>query len=74
MTDLLINFSDSYCVKKDQSPMQSSCDDLCTRITSAVETYEFLKEDIRCMYFDIDCYATKIKKQDATILETKGLE
>jgi hypothetical protein len=74
MTDHLINFAESYCVKKDQSPMQSSCEDLCARINSSAETYEFLKEDIRCMYFDIDCYATKIKKQDATILETKGLE
>ena len=54
--------------------MQSSCEDLSARITSGAETYEFLKEDIRCMYFDIDCYAPKIKKQDATILETKGLE
>jgi hypothetical protein len=74
MTETLINYTDSFYWKKEQPPMQSSCEDLCSRITSSAETYEFLKEDIRCMYFDIDCYAPKIKKQDATILESKGLE
>lgn len=73
-TTTAINFTDSYFWKKEQSPMQSSCEDLCTRIESAVETYEFLKDDIRCLYFDIDCYAPKIKKQDADIIEKKGLE
>jgi len=75
MTDSAkFNYTQTFCFKADQTPPTLSFDDLISRISAGEDTYEFLKEDMRCLYFDIDCYAPKIKLQDAKILETKGLE
>lgn len=54
--------------------LECSVSDLCKRIENCQETYEALKQDMRCLYFDIDCRTQHIKKADALIIEQKGLE
>lgn len=68
------NYTQSFCFKADQTPPTLSLDDLISRISSGEDTYEFLSEDVRCLYFDIDCYAPKIKRLDYETIEAKGLE
>lgn len=69
-----IFYTTSYTWKTEKPFLDLSVSDLCTRIENCQETYEALKGDIRSLYFDIDCQTTKIKKQDAKIIEQKGLE
>lgn len=75
MTDSAkFNYTKTFCFKNDQTPPTLSFDDLISRISAGEDTYEFLSEDMRCLYFDIDCYAPKIKRLDYETIETKGLE
>ena len=55
MTDSAkFNYTQTFCFKKDQTPPTLSFDDLISRISAGEDTYEFLKEDMRCLYFDIE--------------------
>lgn len=67
-------YTTSYAWKTERPFLECTVSDLCKRIENCQETYEALKGDMRCLYFDIDCQTTKIKKQDAQIIEQKGLE
>jgi hypothetical protein len=69
-----IFYTTAYFWKTENPFLESSVSDLCNRIENCQETYEALKADTRSLYFDIDCYTSKIKKQDAQIIEQKGLE
>ncbi len=66
-------YTTAYFWKTEQPFLESHVTDLCKRIENCQDTYEALKTDIRSLYFDIDCYTPKIKKQDAQIIEEKGL-
>lgn len=60
---------------KNEKPfLTATCDELCSRIANKETTFEVLKSSMRRLYFDIDCYTDKIKKQDAEIIEKWGAE
>lgn len=67
-------YTTSYSWKSERAFLELSLTDLCKRIENCQETYEALKQDTRSLYFDIDCLTPHIKKQDAQIIERKGLE
>ena len=60
--------------KKEKAFMQSSIDEFIKRLEASEPTFEVLTSEMRSLYFDIDVYTPKIKKQDAQIIEEKGLE
>lgn len=75
MTDSAkFNYTKTFCFKNDQTPPTLSFDDLISRISAGEDTYEFLSEDMRCLYFDIDLLAPKILLRHQHVLEAKGLE
>ena len=44
------------------------------RLQTGLPTYEALNMDIRSLYFDIDIYTPRIKKNEPAIIEQKGEE
>lgn len=73
-TDSPVFYTNSLYWLKETPFMQSSVDDFIKRLAASKPTYEALTSDIRSLYFDIDVYTPKIKKQDAQIIEEQGLK
>jgi hypothetical protein len=73
-TDSPVFYTDSLYWLNETPFKQSSVDDFIKRLAASKPTFEVLTSDIRSLYFDIDVYTTKIKKQDAHIIEEQGLK
>jgi len=69
-----ISYTDCLFWKKETSFLTCSRETFAQRLLNKQTTFEVLNMDIRCLYFDIDVYTDRIKKQDAAIIEKKGEE
>jgi hypothetical protein len=69
-----VSYTTSMFWKKEVPFLTCSRDEFIERLKNKEPSYEVLEIDIRCLYFDIDVYTSRIKKQDAAIIEQKGEE